>query len=81
MGANEHEILWHRRWKLHKESMIEFSLARALTPGQIRDLLERSTLAERRPVDHPDTIAGMVANGNLCVTGWDGISWWGSRAR
>ena len=33
-----------------------------LTPEQFIDLLGRSTLGERRPIDDPDTIAGMVAN-------------------
>ena len=32
------------------------------------DLLRRSTLAERRPVSEPDTIAGMLANADVIVT-------------
>jgi predicted N-acetyltransferase YhbS len=32
------------------------------------DLLIRSTLAERRPVDEADTIAGMVAKADLLLT-------------
>jgi len=36
------------------------------------DLLRRSTLGERRPIDNPACIAGMVANATLTVTAWDG---------
>ena len=52
--------------------MIIYHRDRALTPEQFRDLLVRSTLGERRPIDRPEILAGMVANGDLCVTAWDG---------
>jgi predicted N-acetyltransferase YhbS len=32
------------------------------------DVLRRSTLAERRPVDHTDTIAAMLLNADVIVT-------------
>ena len=32
------------------------------------DLLRRSTLAERRPVDEPETIRGMLAHAGIIVT-------------
>jgi predicted N-acetyltransferase YhbS len=40
----------------------------ALSPKEFIDLLERSTLAERRPVDEPDTIRGMLAHADVIVT-------------
>ena len=43
-----------------------------LSPAEFIDLLHRSTLAERRPVDDAETIAGMLANADLTVTAWDG---------
>lgn len=43
-----------------------------LTPAAFIDLLARSTLGERRPMDDPETIAGMIANADLTVTAWDG---------
>ena len=43
-----------------------------LTPEQFLDLLNRSTLGERRPIDDPDTIAGMVANADITLSAWDG---------
>ena len=52
--------------------MLDYSTERVITPAQFRDLLVRSTLGERRPIDDEETLAGMVANGNLCVTCWDG---------
>jgi ribosomal protein S18 acetylase RimI-like enzyme len=36
------------------------------------DLLVRSTLAERRPVDEPETIRGMLANADIIVTARNG---------
>jgi len=52
--------------------MINYSTTHPLTPALYIDLLHRSTLGERRPVDDPDCIAGMVANADLTVTAWDG---------
>src|SRR5262249_52796438 len=44
----------------------------AVEPGleamEFLDLLQRSTLAERRPVDEPDTIRGMLAHAGVLVT-------------
>ncbi len=39
-----------------------------LTPEEFIDVLRRSTLAERRPVDEPDTICAMLDNANVIVT-------------
>jgi ribosomal protein S18 acetylase RimI-like enzyme len=39
-----------------------------LSSAEYIDLLIRSTLAERRPVAEPDTIAGMLANADLLLT-------------
>ncbi len=52
--------------------MINYSTTHPLTPALYIDLLHRSTLGERRPVDDPETIAGMIANADLTVTAWDG---------
>jgi len=40
----------------------------ALSPEEFIDVLVRSTLAERRPVDDPDAIAAMLANADIIVT-------------
>jgi GNAT superfamily N-acetyltransferase len=52
--------------------MIHYSATIPLSPTLFTDLLHRSTLAERRPVDDAETIAGMLANADLTVTAWDG---------
>ena len=43
-----------------------------ISPEQFVDLLRRSGLAARRPVDRPGTIAGMLAHADLLVTAWNG---------
>ncbi len=53
-------------------AMIEYRINAAITPEQFIDVLSRSTLAQRRPVDDRACIEGMVKNSNLCVTAWDG---------
>lgn len=50
---------------------IAYGLEPSLTAGEFIDVLTRSTLAERRPVDRPDTIAGMLAYADLIVTARD----------
>lgn len=39
-----------------------------LQPDEFVDVLLRSTLADRRPIDEADTIAGMLRNASLIVT-------------
>ncbi|SIO61674.1 Predicted N-acetyltransferase YhbS [Singulisphaera sp. GP187] len=39
-----------------------------LEPAEFIDLLTRSTLAERRPVDDLETIQGMLAHADLIIT-------------
>lgn len=39
-----------------------------LSADEFIDVLERSTLAERRPVDEPETIREMLRNADLIVT-------------
>ncbi len=41
-------------------------------PAQFIDVLRRSTLGERRPVDDLDRIESMLAHANLFVTAWSG---------
>lgn len=52
--------------------MITYSTSRPLSSEEFIDVLNRSTLGERRPVDDPEAIAGMVANAGITVTAWDG---------
>jgi ribosomal protein S18 acetylase RimI-like enzyme len=52
--------------------MIQYQINAKISPGQFVDILERSGLAGRRPVDDAACMAGMVTNGNLTATAWNG---------
>ncbi len=45
-----------------------YDLEPDLTPAEFIDLLHRSTLAKRRPVDDPGTIAGMLEHADIILT-------------
>ena len=47
---------------------IEFHVNETVTTAEFISVLERSGLAERRPIHDRDCIAGMLANCNLLVT-------------
>ena len=47
---------------------IAYSLEPSLTPVEFIDVLVRSTLAERRPVNDAATIAAMLANADIIAT-------------
>ena len=49
---------------------IEFKINEPITAGQFIDLLKRSTLGERRPVEDRECMQGMISNSNLTVTAW-----------
>jgi GNAT superfamily N-acetyltransferase len=54
------------------QGKIVYAREERLTVPEFLDVLHRSTLAERRPVDEPDRIAKMVAHANLFITARDG---------
>ncbi len=49
---------------------IRYALEPDLAPEEFLGLLVRSTLAERRPVDEPETIRAMLRNADVIVTAW-----------
>jgi len=51
---------------------IRYETTRVIGEEEFVDLLKRSTLAERRPVDDPKCIKAMVAHADLVCTAWDG---------
>lgn len=51
--------------------MVTYKTHQPITAAQFVDILQRSTLGERRPVDDAAAIAGMVANADIMVTAWD----------
>lgn len=51
---------------------IEYKINEPVSADQFLDLLDSSTLAERRPVEDRQCLEGMIANSNLVVSAWDG---------
>ncbi len=49
---------------------VEYSTSRGITIDEFVDLLERSGLAERRPVEDRRALELMLAHGNLLVSAW-----------
>lgn len=50
--------------------MIQYYHDRKISVDEFIDVLKRSTLSERRPVDNSDRIAKMLEHGNILVTAW-----------
>jgi len=51
---------------------IRYTTDRTITLEQFRDLLVRSTLGERRPIDNAECLRGMITNADIMATAWDG---------
>jgi len=51
---------------------LRYETSRQISADEFIDLLKRSTLAERRPVDEPKCIQAMLQHANLLCTAWDG---------
>ncbi|MGV6859035.1 MAG: GNAT family N-acetyltransferase [bacterium] len=51
---------------------IDYHLNTPISVEQFIELLEASTLAERRPVSDRSCMAGMLKNSNLTISAWDG---------
>ena len=51
--------------------MITYHIEDNVTVDEFREVLNQSTLGERRPVDHLETLASMLQNANLIVTARD----------
>lgn len=51
--------------------MVKYEVNKPITPQQFVNILERSGLAERRPVDDAACMTGMIENSDLLVTAWE----------
>ena len=51
---------------------VRYETSRQISAEEFIDLLKRSTLAERHPVDDPRCIQAMLQHANLLCTAWDG---------
>ncbi len=52
--------------------MITYKNDRPISIDEFIDVLNRSTLAERRPIHSREHISKMLQHGNVLVTAWDG---------
>ena len=50
---------------------LRYETSQSISSEQFIDLLRRSTLAERRPVNDSKCIQAMLQHGNLLCTAWD----------
>jgi predicted N-acetyltransferase YhbS len=56
-----------------RENMsIHYETSRSITAREFIDVLKRSTLADRRPVNNETHIQAMLRHANLVCTAWDG---------
>lgn len=60
--------------KVERTSMptpqVSYQINTPITPFQFIEVLKRCSLGERRPIDNPYVIKGMLDNANLLVTAW-----------
>lgn len=53
---------------------ISYRVNQSLSVVKFVDLLKRSGLADRRPVDDRECMQGMLQGANLLITAWDGMN-------
>jgi N-acetylglutamate synthase-like GNAT family acetyltransferase len=51
---------------------VEYKINKKITAAQFSDLLSKTSLGARRPIDQIDTVEAMIANANLLITAWQG---------
>ena len=51
---------------------IEYKINEPVTTDEFIELLNNSTLGERRPVEDRACMEGMISNSNLTVSAWNG---------
>ena len=49
---------------------IQYKINARISVDEFIDLLKRSTLSDRRPIEDTACMQGMIDNSNLCVTAW-----------
>ncbi|MDB6060040.1 MAG: family acetyltransferase [Verrucomicrobiaceae bacterium] len=53
-------------------SDIRYAIDAVIDAAQFRDVLVRSTLGERRPIDDAQCLQGMLQHADIVATAWDG---------
>ena len=54
------------------DQSIVYKVNQLITADQFIELLAKTTLGERRPLNQLETIVGMLENSNLLITAWQG---------
>lgn len=54
------------------ELAITYKINQAITATQFIELLSKTTLGARRPIDNLETVNAMLENANLLITAWQG---------
>lgn len=62
------------RIKVGARMKIQYETRRTISDAEFVDVLRRSTLAERRPVDDPKCVRAMLEHASLLCTAWDGAT-------
>ncbi|WP_206612536.1 GNAT family N-acetyltransferase [Marinomonas hwangdonensis] len=58
--------------KLSTELPIQYKVNQVITAAQFIELLSKTTLGARRPIDNLETVNAMLENANLLITAWQG---------
>jgi ribosomal protein S18 acetylase RimI-like enzyme len=64
-------FLFYLTYSTKKQPVISYQKEVNLSPEEFRDILDRSTLGERRPVDDPDRLWTMLQHADLVFTARD----------
>jgi len=51
--------------------MLTYQIEKDITVDEFKQILDKSTLAERRPVNEPERLTSMLLHGNLIITARD----------
>lgn len=57
---------------MRRATNIEYKINEPVSVDQFIDLLNRSTLGERRPINDKACMEGIISNSNLLVSAWHG---------
>jgi ribosomal protein S18 acetylase RimI-like enzyme len=71
-GATTQGLYLFLRRELPIMTTVRYATDQCIDVAQFRDLLVRSTLGERRPIDDAECLSSMLEHTDILVTAWDG---------
>lgn len=57
---------------MSEKMTIEYKVNHKISAQQFIELLSKTSLGARRPIDQPEVVESMLAHGNLLITAWIG---------